>query len=139
MAALSITVASVATVSGGITYGIAGETITAGMSVYLKASDSRWYMAQCDGTAAEAGSGVSFGFSLHASLAGQPLAVQTDGTITIGATVAIGTNYVIGTGYGSINPSTDLASTNRIAYLGFGSTATVIDMSTKRSLGVSVP
>lgn len=141
MADLTITAASVAQSTGADTVdGLAGETITAGMSVYLNASNV-WMKAQCDGTAIEAGSGGvrNFGIALHASLSGQPLKVQVGGIITIGATVAVGTDYVIATTAGGIAPRTDLASTNKITHLGFADTTTTINMASKRYYGVAVP
>lgn len=139
MADLSITVASVAKVSGGVetTY-LAGETITAGMVVYLKAADSRWYKAQCDGTAEESGVGVLTGIALHGSLAGQPLAVQRDGTITIGATVVTGTEYVVSAAAGAICPHADLVSTNKYTRVGYASSTSVLTLGLL-STGVAVP
>lgn len=137
MADISITASQVAR---GSTYTIntdylAGATITAGQAVYVDGSNT-WQLAQCDGTAVEAGSGT-FGIALHGATSGQPLAVQTAGLITIGATVVAGTPYVISTTAGGIAPFADLASTNRVTYLGFASTTAIIDMSTKKYTGVT--
>jgi hypothetical protein len=88
----------------------AGESITAGQVVYLKSTDSEWYKAQCDGTAEESGYGVTVGVALHASGNGQPLAVQTGGQITIGATTVATTNYVVSDTAGGIAPHADLST-----------------------------
>ena len=144
MADLSPTVGSVAWSSGGICKDFnAGETITAGMSVYLSASNL-WMMAQCDGTAIQAGSGTRTGISLHASLSGQPLAVQETGVVNLGATLAIGTLYVISTAFGKIAPFADLVSTNKITILGIGQTTALLDMAYKGAYpggytGLAVP
>jgi hypothetical protein len=101
---------------------------------------SVWMKAQSDGTAIEAGSS-NFGFAMHASLAGQPLCVQTAGIFVVGATAAptVGAIYYIGTTYGAINPYSDLVSTNKITILGIGYTSSSIDMSVKRYTGIAVP
>ena len=103
----------------------AGESITAGQCVYKKASDGKLWKAQCDGTAAEA---AAIGIALHAASADQPLAIQTGGTINIGATVVVGTIYVVSGTAGGIAPWADLATTNYVTILGYGATASTITM-----------
>lgn len=121
MADLTVTAASVVNSSGAIQSGTAGETITAGMALYLKASDSKLYKAQCDGTAAEA---TLVGVSLHAALAGQPLAYAGNGnTINIGATTAK-TPYVVSAAAGAVAPVADLVTGNYISILGIASGTT---------------
>ena len=130
MADLAVTVAEVLFVSGTKeTAFAAGETITAGMSVYLKSTDSKWYKAQKDGTAEESGSGVQFGIALHAALAGQPLTVQVGGVITIGATAAptVGETYIISAAAGGIAPIGDI-STHKLTYLAYCSAAGTLTM-----------
>jgi len=138
MADITVTAASVAQSTNAQVNNShnAGATITAGQSVYLSASNT-WLLAQCDGTALEAGSGT-FGIALHGSLSGQPLAVQVAGTITIGGTVAAGTPYVISATAGGIAPFADLGSTNKVTFLGFASTTGAIDMSLKKYTGVAI-
>ena len=52
MANVSITAANVVPgADATTTYGTAGATITAEQTVYQKASDSEWYLADCDATA----------------------------------------------------------------------------------------
>jgi hypothetical protein len=117
MAEITVTAASVAFSSGTQVVGTAGETITAGQSVYLKASDSRLWKAQADGTAAEA---AAVGIALHGSLAGQPLAYAGNGSvINIGGTTAAGVFYYVGTTAGGIGLAGDLASTNRVCQMGY--------------------
>lgn len=138
MADVSITAANVARVSGtAIRDYNAGETITAGMVVYLKSTDSKWYKAQCDGTAEEAGGSVRMGIALHGSLAGQPLAVQVDGTVTIGGTVVTGTPYVVSAAAGGIAPFADLVSTNKVSYIGWASSTTVLTIA-PNATGVAI-
>jgi hypothetical protein len=118
MADITVVAATVAWASGAIQSGTAGETITAGMPVYLKTSDSRLWKAQCDGTAAEA---AAVGISLHASLAGQPLAYAGNGSvINIGGTTAK-TVYVVSAAAGAVAPIADLVTGNYITRLGHAS------------------
>ena len=118
MADITITAANVLMTSADTTTGIAGETITAGMPVYLKSTDARYWKAQCDGTAAEA---TAVGIALHASLAGQPLTIATGGTINIGATTAKVFYYLSATA-GGIAPVADLTSGQYIVALGYATT-----------------
>lgn len=134
MASLSITAANVAFVSGAIVREFnAGVTVTAGQTVYLTASLT-WALARAT-TETLAGGTVSgtlpgrTGIALHASLAGQPLAVQESGRITIGATVTVGEVYCIATdAAGGIELKSALSSTNKINLLGMGLSTTVLDL-----------
>lgn len=115
MADLTLTAANVLRTAADTTTGIAGETITAGQAVYLKSSDSRYWKAQCDGTAAEAD---VKGIALHAALAGQPLTIATAGTMNIGGTTAKVAYYLSATA-GGVAPVADLVSGNYIVHLGY--------------------
>jgi len=117
MAEITVTAASVALASGEQAIGTAGETITAGMAVYLKAADGRLWKAQADGTAAEA---AAVGIALHGSLAAQPLAYAKNGAIiNIGGTTAAGVFYYVGPTAGGVCLEGDLVSTNKVCQLGF--------------------
>lgn len=100
-----------------------GETVTAGMSVYLKSSDTKIYKAQCDGTPAEA---AIFGVALNGGAVNQPAFVQTSGLITIGATVVATGVYVVSSTYGGIAPHADLASTNYLSIVGYATTTGIL-------------
>lgn len=130
MAALSVTAAEVlADFAGDIYTGIAGGTLTAGMSVYLDASTNTIKGADADASAAAA---AAIGIALHAALAGQPIRVQRSGDITIGATAAMtaGLIYVVGATAGDIAPSADLtaASTWYATVLGVAISASKLRM-----------
>lgn len=125
MAALSITAASVARVTGTPVAGVAGETITQGMAVY-QAANGKWYKAQADGSLIESGFGTNVGVSLNSVAVGQPIDVLTDGTYTVGATLTAGVIYAIGTGAGGIVPATDIVSTNYMTVLGVPISTTVL-------------
>ena len=137
MAAISITAANV--VKGAdatvVQTNLAGETVTAGQALYLKESDTRWWLSQSDGTEAEA---AVRGVALNGASAGQPLAVQTLGEITIGGTVAVGTFYAVGRTAGAIVPVSDLANPDRVSLVGYGKTAAILVLK-PTATGVSIP
>jgi len=125
VADLSIVVASVSRVNGGMFQGNAGATITAGQVCYLDAVTGLLKLAQSDGTLAEA---TVRGIALHASLTGQPLDIQTDGAIIIGGTVVIGGVYVLSAAAGNLCPVADIAPTNFVTLLGIAISATQIQL-----------
>lgn len=116
MADLTITAGSVLNSSATVLTGTAGESLTAGQSVYLKAADGKIWKAQCDGTAAEA---EAVGITLHAAGAGQPIAYATEGAINIGATTSKATSYVVSAAAGGVAPIADLTSGQYITELGY--------------------
>lgn len=137
MADLTITAANVvqSTNAKVKTDSVAGESVTAGQAVYKKTSDNRWWKAQNDGTQEEAA--VS-GITLHAASAGQPLFVQTEGVITIGATVAVGTIYAVSATAGGICPVADLGSSAYVSIIGYGQTASLLALAPIIT-GVEIP
>lgn len=140
MADISITPASVVPGSNATQIqGTAGETITAGMAVYLKTSDSRWWKAQADGTAAESGSGTQLGVALCGASAGQPIVVDIADAngITIGGTVAVGTVYVVSATAGGICPEADITSGQYLTIIGVGSTTSAIKMLAGGATGIA--
>lgn len=134
MADLSITATLVAP-STGAAYAdrgpLAGEAITAGQVVYLKSSDNTWRLAQCDGTAEEAGSAVTLGIALNGASTGQVVNVQTGGIITAGATVVVGKVYLVSATAGGIAPVSDITtSTHKVSFVGIGATSATIKLYT---------
>lgn len=119
MADLSITAASVATLSGKSTrtVGTAGGTITAGMPVYINASNAVVAAANTSALLAEA-----VGIALNGASSGQPVSYQTRGNINLGATIAIGKVYVLSAA-GLISPVDDVVATDFVTVLGVGITA----------------
>lgn len=134
MAALSVTATSVLPSTSSQAEGVLGETATAGQCVYLKASDSRLWLAQADGTAAEA---AAVGILLTGGGAGQPAKYATSGTMNIGATTAK-IHYFVHTTAGGVGIAADPTSGHYITRLGYA-TATdgtfVVDI---RVTGVTV-
>jgi hypothetical protein len=115
MAALSVTAASVLPSTSSQSEGTLGETATAGQWVYLKSSDSRLWLAQCDGTAAEA---TVVGVLLSGGGAGQPVKYATSGPINCGATTAK-LHYYLNPTAGGIGPIADVTSGFYITRLGY--------------------
>jgi hypothetical protein len=130
MSALSITAAQVLLVSGPTKEVTLGATVTQGQVVYFDDASGKWKLAQCDGTAAEAGAS-GYGLALSAGADGQKGVIALPGakvTLGAGAAPAAGTVYAIGSGAGGINPVADLASTNKVTALGVGVGSNAIRM-----------
>jgi hypothetical protein len=132
---ITITATSVAKGSGAtVTTYYAGETITAGQVLYLH-TDGLVYKSDSNGTSAQK---AANGIALNGGATGQPVAVQTAGSITIGATVATGTIYVVSGTAGGIAPHGDLASGMETIIIGVATSTTVIALNFYDS-GASVP
>ena len=86
---------------------IAGETITAGQSVYIKAADSKAWLADSN---ASVDTAAAVGISLHAALAGQPIAYGTSGPLNFGAILLAGKWYVVSATAGGLAPIADLTT-----------------------------
>ncbi len=127
MADLTITAANVLAATGAPTdkSKVAGEALTAGQPTYLKTSDGKLYESLSSGLAEPA---QFYGIALNNAAINQPVAVQTGGLITIGATPVIATEYVVSANAGKIAPHADLASTNYYTRIGYGYSATQINI-----------
>lgn len=86
MADYTITAGNVITALTGKKSGTAGEAISAGQLLYVKAADGLLYLAQSDGTAAA--EAVVVGMALNTAATGQPVFYQASGAITVGAVFA---------------------------------------------------
>lgn len=109
MADLSITAAQVLAGSDADIYdGIAGEAVTAGQALYIATANNRLYKADAN---FQSKANVK-GIALEGAAAGQPVSVQTKGTITLGAGAAppVGTVYWLSETAGGIAPFVDLDS-----------------------------
>jgi len=108
MAAKVITAANVLAGSNGRKKDIIfGEAVTAGMPLYRKAADGRYYKADANDAATHAAEGIA----LNGGAAGQPgFLVYEDDDFTPGCALAVGDILVVGAGAaGDVAPSTDLA------------------------------
>lgn len=119
MSDITIT-ASLVTFQEGIKLtGVAGNSFTAGQTVYLDSSVNPPLLkkAFASGTAAEAD---AVGIALHTSAVGQPLTYAGNGSrLVIGGTTSKATTYMISANSGGIAPQADLVSTNKITRLGY--------------------
>jgi hypothetical protein len=123
MADLVITPADVLRgTSGGeiIESGVAGVSITAGQAIYRDPSVNTWKLAQCDGTALEAGIGTTLAISLHAALASQPITYIRGGSLELGEILTPAEIYVLSGTPGGIAPIGDLAPDDYVVLLGAG-------------------
>lgn len=101
----------------------AAASVTAGQAVYLNASGA-WDKADNNAS----GTRQPTGIALHAAAVGQPLAVQTDGDITIGATLTAGTAYYLSGTAGGICPVADLSSGMDVVLIGIAKTASLLKL-----------
>lgn len=136
MADLSITATEVLYISGQkVTYN-AGETITAGQVVYKSSNTLK--LADADSTLALA---TVVGIALNGGATGQPIACQTSGTITIGATAAMtqGEIYLLSATAGGIAPEGDIATEDDyVVVLGVANDSDQIVLNIHNS-GVQIP
>ena len=126
MADISITAANVLRVSGNVSRGTAGDTITAGMPLYKDSTDSDSLKpADHDAEA----SAACVGIALHGASDGQPIEYLLPGTdatasvINMGATLTVGEIYVVSTNAGGVAPEGDLGSNDYVTVLGVAKTA----------------
>lgn len=119
---LTITPTSVVPGAGAsVQYGYAGETLTAGQAVYLKAADGRIWKAQADGTAAEA---ACVGVTLNGASVGQTVGYVANGPLTgLSATTVKTTTYLVSAAAGGICPQADIISTQNISIVGWATDA----------------
>jgi hypothetical protein len=121
MTALTITAANVLWQSGTppLPDQIAGEALASGASVYL-ADNGRWYKAQCDGTGIEAGAN-NLGMALAtADVAGARISVAPPGAVVAVGTGTAGIAYVPGDTAGSLMPTADANSTDKVTLAAVG-------------------
>jgi hypothetical protein len=126
MADLTITAANV--VAGedvSIEAGIAGATITAGQVVYRDTADSKYKLADADGTSALRS---PRGIALNGASNGQPLSILRNGDITIGATMTAGLAYYLSDEPGGICPLADLATGDYIVLVGMAESTSVLNV-----------
>ena len=136
MADVSVTAANVALVSGSSKHGTAGETITAGQSLYLKSADTELYKADCDDTAAKA---TCVGIALNSASDGQPISYAGSGcVVNMGGTLVVGEPYFVSDTAGGLKPDADLSSDDYVSFLGIGITAANLQIQIVNS-GVQVP
>ena len=107
--------------------GTAGATITAGQTLYLDSSDSKYKLADANASSSTA---ACIGIALHGSSDGQPIKLATGGSITIGAGAApaVGTTYVLSATAGGIAPNVDATSGWFKTIIGVGAASNQISL-----------
>ena len=136
MADISITASAVVTVSGNTVDGTAGATIAAGELCYKKASDGKYYLADCDAVAVAADTQADnvVGIALCSSAASQPIKIQTSGSVTVNTGLTAGTVLYLSNTAGKITATYgDLAATDWLTTIGIPSAATVINLDINRT------
>lgn len=121
MADLSITPANVSGSDERI-IGVAGGTITAGLTVRLNATNE--VIAAGNDSAANA---AAIGIALNGASDGQPVAYQKSGSIDLGATLAVGKVYVLSAS-GAISPVDDVATSDYVTVLGVATAADALKL-----------
>lgn len=135
MADLTITAANVLAAAGAEIdrTKVYGEAAAAGELVYLKASDSKYWLADCLAADTDEVAGIA----LSSGAAGQPAAVARSGSVAMGSVFTVGTIYVLSEG-GAMAPAADLLSDDFVSVVGVGTSATTIGLKINNS-GVQVP
>jgi hypothetical protein len=127
MADLAITAASVVPgADASIRSGRAGEAVTAGKVVYLDSASKAWKLADNDAVLAEAHKAV--GIALNGASNGQPIDIQTAGSLTIGATLVAGTDYYLSATPGGICPRADLGTGKAVCLIGLAASTSVLNV-----------
>jgi len=103
--------------------GTAGATITAGQAVY-RDSNRKYQLA--DANSATAAARETRGIALHGASDNQPLTIQKEGNITIGATLTAGIAYYLSDTPGGICAVADIASGEYVGLLGVATSTSVI-------------
>ncbi len=127
MADYSITVASVLPGSGATVKQVtSGATVTAGKGVVRDPATNKWVLA--DSNHATAALRVPGGISLNGASDGQPMAVLTDGPITLGAVLTAGVGVYASDTPGGLCPVADVGSGERSVLVGMAASTTVLNV-----------
>lgn len=118
MPAITITPANVvAGADADFFQGYAGATITAGMAVYQDRADAKLRPGTNGGGA---GAAAVKGIALNGAADGQPVRVQTDGSLAIGGTTIVGEQYALDATAGGLLPVGELAQNAFVTIIGVG-------------------
>ncbi|MBB4192791.1 hypothetical protein [Rhizobium aethiopicum] len=141
MADIVITASSVVASAGVPTKtGIAGAAIAAGDIVYLDtATTGKWQLADSDAATAEArGQTGNIGVALNSAAANQPIVVQTEGPVTLGAVLTAGVAYYLSDTPGKLCPVADITGGDYYTLVGLAASTTVLNVDFQYS-GVASP
>ena len=138
MADLSQTPANVKSGTSAITQVVqAGEAVSAGMPVYLKSTDGKYYKTDANDSAKYDVKGVAL---CGAGVDGY-FVIQIGGQMNLGATTAAGLIYIVSATAGAIAPHTDLAAGWYPGVVGVGldATGTILLICKSGSAPVATP
>jgi hypothetical protein len=125
MAELTITAANVkATATTSVSLVQFGEAVDQGEVVYLKTSDSKYWLAN---NGAEATSDVA-GVALTPNIADGYGIIAKSGQVDLGATLSVGQTYALASTSGKIELESDVGSGEYVTLLGVAATAALIDL-----------
>lgn len=134
MADISFTATAIkATSTTLLVYGKAGETVTAGMALYLKTTDNEYYKADCTTSATTA---AVVGIAMNGASNGQEVTIATGGNITcdgLSLSVATADPVIVLSEAGGVCPSSDLAASDYITLIGVPTSATNLRLAIKAS------
>jgi hypothetical protein len=135
MADLVITPGNVQMGTGAkVKHGILGATATAGQGIVRDPATQRYVLA--DSNHATPALRRTEGVALNGGANGQPVTLQEEGPITIGAAVVAGTIFVQSDTPGGIAPAADLGAGEEVTVLGVAISATQIALKINRSQAV---
>jgi len=127
MANLSQTAANVALGSQSTRTRVvqAGEAITQGQPLYLKASDGKYYKADAN-LSAEAAKGVGIAMTPASTNGYLVMQEGSGGSVNLGATLTVGETYTVSATAGAICPIADLTTGDYPCILGIATTTALI-------------
>lgn len=105
----------------------AGETVTAGVIVYLKASDNKWWKADANLSVFASVDGAQIGIAENGGGAGQRITVVLDDpALALGSILTEGTAYAVSATAGLIAPIADITTADNLVLLGGATSATTL-------------
>lgn len=105
-------------------HGTAGETITAGKSVYKSAATKKWMLA--DSNSATAAARQAGGIALNGASDGQPITVHKSGDLTVGAVLTAGQAIYLSDTPGGLCPLADVGAGEYVCLIGLAKSTTVL-------------
>jgi len=103
----------------------AGENLTQGQPVYLKASDGKYYRADANASA-EAAKAVGIVLTPASTNGYSVIQEGSGGSVNLGATLTVGETYVVSATAGAIAPIADLTTGDYPCILGVATTTALI-------------
>ncbi|MGH0263304.1 hypothetical protein NKY45_17720 [Sinorhizobium meliloti] len=105
-------------------HGTAGETITAGKSVYKSATTKKWMLA--DSNSATAAARQAGGIALNGASDGQPITVHKSGDLSLGAVLTAGQAVYLSDTPGGLCPLADVGTGEYVCLIGLAKSTTVL-------------